>query len=735
MSLLGKRLKIRFFTTNTLGSKDSKRKKLRAFVPLSLCGLVFRHPLGKLLVKPQGLFLIVIFFAGFLTTLYVSNEHIFYWWDYAFYKEIADDTSRMFIQNPFQALKAVYFSTWLDYNYYFALPLIPFMELFKYSRLGYIIGLVFVYHIPMLIVSGHIARRIFPSHTYAGWITIFTGALIPAFWASAFRGYPDTGAVLLIAVAIVIYLLDMELKKWRLQLPVIGILCGLAIIFRRHFAYNVASLLFSIGAFLLFFALQRSEKNWRKGLSEFWNVLIKMQIILAFLVLSIVLLAPGLLLNIIYVNYLSLYSSYSLNPFQVFVYFLKTYGVLWFLVVLGFASGIPKIQKVFQLEGENADQKSLCFILLFGVTSVFIWVAIPRQTGTQYMLHVALPILLGISALIVWVIIKPKTLVHWLLTPGIFLLLGYNLWAGLAPVHLVPIPTTLNHPPLYRPDYDEVARLVAYLREIAGGNGSIYIVDSSKLMNDEIIHHAEVSLYGEHTSLRILHSPQIDSRDFYPLAPLLQAEYVVVTTPFQYHLSEDEQKVVKFVFDIFSYQWKIRKDFKKLPEEFHLYDGAVLSVYKRQVPTSLETTLLTFSQMRKYIGRLPGGQPDWILITPSAEASLVYDINGKKHSVTISKDSPSLSFLYTGADPAQYLITGKAKFSDEGCPPVGVSMQVFSLSEPISMLYLKQITSGAGDFVLNIEKTDAIALVLNFQQNTTLSIPLCNPILEWEMSE
>ena len=177
--------------------------------------------LRKLSAKSLGLFLIIIFFAGLLTTIYVSSEHIFYWWDFAFYKEIAVNTSKMFVQNPFQALKTVYFSTWLDYNYYFALPLIPFMELFKYSRLGYIISLVFVYHIPMLIVAGSIARKILPASPYAGWVVLFTGVFIPELWVSIFRGYPDTGAVLLVAIAITIYLQDMELKKWQFQLPMI----------------------------------------------------------------------------------------------------------------------------------------------------------------------------------------------------------------------------------------------------------------------------------------------------------------------------------------------------------------------------------------------------------------------------------------------------------------------------------------------------------------------------------
>jgi hypothetical protein len=692
--------------------------------------------LRKLSIKPLGFFLVISLFAGFLTTLYVSNEHIFYWWDYAFYKEIATDTSRMFVQTPLQALRNVYFSTWLDYNYYFALPIIPFMELFKYSRLGYIIGLVFVYYIPTLIVSGHIARKVFPSFLYAGWIAIFTGTFIPVLWASVFRGYPDIGAVLFIAIAIVIYLQDMELKKWKFQLPMIGFLSGLAIIFRRHFAYNAVSLLFSIGVVLLYFALQRSKENWKELPSGLWNVVIKIQIILAFLVLSIVLLAPGLLLKMVYVNYLNLYSSYSLNSFQVFIYFLKAYGVLWVLAIFGLTLSLSKTQKILQIENKTVDRKSLYFILLFGATSLVVWVLIPRQVGAQYILHIALPVILSVSALIVCVFEKTKTHFRRLVISSIFLILGYNLWAGLAPAHLVPSSTTQNYPPLYRSDYDEVERLISYLRETTDGKGNIYVADSSNLMNDEIVHYAEVARYGESaSSLQILYSPQIDSRDFYPLNPLLQADYIVITTPFQHHLSEDEQKVVQFIFDVFAQKWKISEDFKKLPEEFHLYDGAVLSVYKRQIPTSFETTLITFKQMRNYIGRVPGRQSDWMLISPSTESNTIQDISAAKYSITMSNNSSYLSFLYTGADLVKYQINGNLEFSGNNCSPILVSMNVYSLSESVSLLYEKEIITNAGEFILNIEKPGNTVLVLSFQRNATVFRPLCNPILEWELSK
>ncbi|MFT3894635.1 MAG: hypothetical protein QM730_23650 [Anaerolineales bacterium] len=253
--------------------------------------------LKRLSSQSVSLWLLVIVFAASLSVWYISRERVFYFWDYAFYMDMAVHVSKMFIHNPFQAINTIYLSTSLDYNYYFAVPLIPFLEVFRYSRLGYILGLVFVYHVPAMIACGYVVRRIFPFAPYAGWITILAGLSVPALWASVFRGFPDTGAVFLITLAIIFYLQDMELKQWRVQLPMIGVISALAVIFRRHFAYSVISFWFSIGIFLMFYSIKNSGKDKRRFILESLNILVKILIVLLFFFLSIILLAPGLLLK------------------------------------------------------------------------------------------------------------------------------------------------------------------------------------------------------------------------------------------------------------------------------------------------------------------------------------------------------------------------------------------------------------------------------------------------------
>ncbi len=81
--------------------------------------------------KSTLLFSLSIIFAAGLATLYLQSERTFYFWDYASYADKAFNTSSIFVQNPLAALRSVYFSTGLEYNDYFALPLIPLILLFS----------------------------------------------------------------------------------------------------------------------------------------------------------------------------------------------------------------------------------------------------------------------------------------------------------------------------------------------------------------------------------------------------------------------------------------------------------------------------------------------------------------------------------------------------------------------------------------------------------------------------
>ena len=405
--------------------------------------------------KSTLLFSLSIIFAAGLATLYLQSERTFYFWDYASYADKAFNTSSIFVQNPLAALRSVYFSTGLEYNDYFALPLIPLILLFKYSRLGYILGLALVYYIPLAIIYGKIARTLFPAVLNIGWITFFIGLAIPPLWVSALRGFPDLGASLLIATAVLIYLQDPELKQWLKRGLLIGFFSALAMVFRRHFAYSSVALFFCVGITSFIRALSTGK----------WKILAALRAPVS---------GSPLVGRLSGTNYVTLYQSYALAPPQVSAFFVGAYGILWVLAIGGLIAGVYEYRVKPNRAGIGVAQ--LSFIPLFGVVSFVLWILVPRQASVQYTLHLAPFIIIGIAALTAWMISRLRSNTRVITLSGLAFVLGGNLWAGLAPTSLVPIQTIFNYPPLYRADYDEVVRLTAYLRRAAAGGKKIYVV-------------------------------------------------------------------------------------------------------------------------------------------------------------------------------------------------------------------------------------------------------------------
>ncbi|MFT3894636.1 MAG: hypothetical protein QM730_23655 [Anaerolineales bacterium] len=408
------------------------------------------------------------------------------------------------------------------------------------------------------------------------------------------------------------------------------------------------------------------------------------------------------------------------------------YGVLWLLAGFGFLTSMGNIRSSFQINVKGVFGSPLYFVLFFGLTSLCVWALFPRQIDVHYVLHIAPLIIVGMTTLVI-MIQSIKTSYRTLANVSVFLLLICNLWAGLAPTNQVRIATTFGYPPLYRQDYGEITNFINYLRKIAGNSSKVYVVDSSRIMNSDIVHYAEVSQYGNDSVLQILNSHQVNSRDSYPLTSILLADYVIVTTPFQYHLTEYEQRVVKYTYDAFNEQWRISNDFKRLPLQFHLMDGAVLSIYERQSPTSFETILLTFDQMQRYIGRFPGGQPDWILITPLQEMSGIYAQDGPQSSVVMKDDISFLSLLYAGKENSVTKLAGKVVSSNVQCPSVEISANLFSASDTVSLLHSEQVVLNNEEFNLNVEKRENTVLVLDFQKETSSSKLPCDISIQWDV--
>ena len=168
---------------------------------------------------------------------YVSSENTIYVSDYAGYQNIAHNIVSSYRQSPLSAMRAIALSTLEEYNALFTIPLIPWMLIFGESRMAFELALGIMYLLPFTLILGALAIQMLPTRPgTVFWLTVAFALLMPIVWVPTLRGYPDTGAAFLIALAVWVYLRDTRLTRWW-QIPVIGFLVVGALLFRRHFAY------------------------------------------------------------------------------------------------------------------------------------------------------------------------------------------------------------------------------------------------------------------------------------------------------------------------------------------------------------------------------------------------------------------------------------------------------------------------------------------------------------------
>lgn len=724
--------------------------KFKASQQLSIGGAFFR--------ARQGLLINVALFAFFvlgviaITSTYVSSEHTFYWWDYITYQKWTRETATTLLESSHNGLhKAIdlflraWRSTARDYNDFPTLLLFPFFLAFGDSRLVYVLSIALVYLLPFALVLGAIAVKLIPSSPrIVYWSTALLTLLIPVVWAPTLRGYPDAGAALLISLAILVYLQDVKLRSWR-QIALIGFLIATTALFRRHFVYDCIAFFASvILQTLIAFGVQvnqQSRQVWhnllKRGTQIGWTVTASL--------IALTLLGLPFLVKVITTDFHHLYASYEVSSDKSLQYYGLAYGLIaWIVAGLGFAVGI----------GTRVLSRPVAtFIVTFNSFLLLQWVFVLKQPNLHYNLHFTPFVVLGFAAFgwTAWSRLRKRTRTLVLGVSSLYLI--FNAVIGLAPVDLLkntPIHPTrfspsysgmgfsgdtaftklsalfsAHYPPLRHPDYDEIVRLVEYLRSVAGARDPIYIAASSELFNDSIVVSADTVIADDRPlpqqeQLNVLPSPTTDSGDFYPLENLFQAQYVVVASPFQHHLRVEEQDVVRVVVDAFSENWEIAQDFTHLPVEFALTNGAVVSVYQRSRSTSRETAQRTLIAMQNYIGARPGGQQDWISLSELPSHKINQSpIRGNYFLQTSNPQGPVTSFLYIGTLPEHVRITGKLRHTDNSCASASLHFDTIDTQgEVINTVELLHHPLDAPKFTLPLQTQNAAYLHFNIFANS-----------------
>ena len=561
--------------------------------------------------------LALVALAVALPALYVSSERVVYASDLAGFQQAAVSTAlelRSRLATGIHATLGLGFLVWRSTGWdYSLLPAVlpaPILLALHGGRVAYIVTCAVLYLVPLVLMLGAVAAALAPERKRrAFWIGAATAVALPALWLPTLRGYPDAGAGALVAAALVLFLRDPGLRlRW--TPAAIGVCLAVAILFRRHFAYPALSLMVVIGGYALAAAIQRSRDDtpsrpvWRVLLDETSGAMRAA----AWFGGALVLLGPGFVVRAIRTNYTDLYASYMKSPTVIAGTFGQQFGwAAWILAALGYLAA---------WHWRVLDRRRLALVLGVMLLTLGLWTFRVRQIGAHYALHIVPLIALGHFAL-AWTVAQRARgrLLRSLFVAGVAAYAIVNAVRGLAPVHVVP--RGLEHtpwlaaskPPLRWPDYDEIVRLVRDLRRVAGRTDPVYVAASGALRSSSV-RSADLMLddsfrpgvkAGDITSgsrLFVPHTPHIDSRDGNPTTSLLQARYVVVATPVQYHLSPDEQRIVRTAVEEFTEGRPLARDFEPLPDSYTLADGARVRVYRRTRPTLEPAGLQTFARFR-----------------------------------------------------------------------------------------------------------------------------------------
>jgi hypothetical protein len=551
-----------------------------------------------------------------LARLYVGQERFFYYWDLAVHQDIALRTADAFRTLGLEdAFYTVYQTTADDYNAIFAVPLLPFTLLLGETRVAYVAGLALVYQVSFLLALGSVAAKLVPSSPRAAfWTTVAVGFATPIAWVPTLRGYPDAGAAALMALAVRLYLEDPRLAR-RSHVAAIGILLALAILFRRPFLFAVVALFAAmvvetVGQVVVGRANARPWGAARDAAAGLGRI----GLVGAAGSATILILGHRFLLRILTHDFAALYAAYQEPSFDTVAWFVKPYGAV--------ACGAAALGFVFGVRTRVADARASRFFVLFSVLSALQWLLVVRHLGEQYTLQFTPAVVLGCTLLgftlvrAAGAVVGPPAMI----TATAFL--ACNVYFGLsgdpAAYRAGPLRPAFaaNWPPLQRNDYDDVRRLVAFLRETVGPGEPVFVAASSHQVNPDLVAHAEGALFGRAGGrLKVLNAPAIDSRDAYPLDTLLQARYVVLVRPFQHHMRPEEQRVVKVVLDLFEEGVGLAQDFEPLAKTFPLGEGAVATIRRRARPTPDAAALRTLRYLREGVARRPGTQTDWVVLS------------------------------------------------------------------------------------------------------------------------
>ncbi len=538
--------------------------------------------------KTVAIFVILSLFVllSFFVIGYVKSEETIYYWDHTVYWFKFIQLSQIAATNILQYFILIWQSIKTDiYNNFPIILLTPFYLIFGPSRETFIFSILSTYGLLSFFALAYILKLLNPALKLSAFAL---GIIFIAYLFSLdvlgviLRGYVDIGGILIIYLMLIIYLKSNWKEKYSrktiIQTAILGLLCALLPIFRRYFAYSLIGFILALPVSELI--ILKSIKERKK---EIINWMTHFFLLLFFLVTFFLIISRTLLTSMYSVDYTAAYAAWrgNLSIIEVFIKIIKDFGLintaLIFISII-YVSTLSKYRKILILSLLTLMISAVLFLrvqffdyhhyyLLLGfivlIESIFIQNISEKRLGPLYCLIISIIIVINTLQSLL-----PINSIH-----------AYSIGS-------IPIFSQKYLPPLKRDDLNLVKEIVFRLDSNVNKNGKIYVSASSQYFSDDILRNQCYLMYSFEYSLcnSILGSTHVDSRDGFP-TQMLTANYVIITSPIQYHLNPDQQKTVTFVSNF------IEANSEKYVLLFQqkITNGITVSVYKNSVPIQKRT--------------------------------------------------------------------------------------------------------------------------------------------------
>jgi hypothetical protein len=400
-----------------------------------------------------------------------------------------------------------------------------------------------------------------PQHFYMTLLIVMTNV---GFYMPLYNGYLDVFSLLCLAL---VYLLicstDFSVFDWKKDV-LLAISLVLTFMGRRYFAFGVMG----VAAAVIITAvadLIRNRLEKKRLLGYVFNALF---LLVVGLVPLLIVFRP-FVMNSLFGNIRFAYSAYQDGSL------LYNYEAL--------AAYMGPVCIAFALIGSIyifAKKKSAVYegLLLLVSLLVSTWMFYQVQSMACHHYYITIIPVVVLSAIGVNVLVSGCRFGRQLLCLFIGLHVYIVLDGTSVPDILEAAFTDQRLQPVIRNDVDTLRLLTSELRGYSDEGSSIYMIASSSVINDDVIR--KINLPDELQAVpSLMAASQVDLRDGFSLG-FLQADYVVVADPVQYHLSPEDQRVVGILADEFINHGRIGEHFEEV-SAYHIDDDITLTVYKR----------------------------------------------------------------------------------------------------------------------------------------------------------